>query len=85
MKRNWKVDNSSLVGEYRFWHGEPARLPAPWVHACQDDKNPWFRTTQSRCPGMYITGHGHYTDLCIIQKLDNLLYLEWCLDQHVSE
>ena len=81
MKRNWKVDNTAGVGTYKFWHGDLARLPAPWVHACLDNKNPWFQTTQGRCPGMYVAGHGRDTDLCAIQKLDNLLYLEYKLAQ----
>ena len=77
MKRNWKVDNSALVGEYRFWHGEHSRLPAPWVHSCLDNKHPWFKTTIGRCPGAY----SGKSDLCVIRKLDNLGYLEYKLEQ----
>jgi len=65
-----------------YWHGDPERLPAPWAHRCGDPGHPWFQTTQGRCPGAYIYRRaGRSTDLCIIQKLDNLLYLEYKLQQ----
>jgi hypothetical protein len=80
VKRNWKLNNTLPVGNYTYWHGDPKRLPAPWVHRCQD-KHPWYITTQGRCPAAYIDRKGHYTDLCVIQRLDNLLYLEYKLEQ----
>jgi hypothetical protein len=80
LKRNWKLDNTAGVGTYKFWHGDPARLPAPWVHRCFDE-HPWSKTTQGKCPSAYISGHGRNTGLCVIQKLDNLLYLEYKLEQ----
>ena len=80
MKRNWKVDNTALVGEFRFWHGEPNRLPAPWVHRCFNT-HPWNQTVEGRCPAAHQIIGNRSSDLCIIQKLDNLLYLEWCIEQ----
>jgi len=82
MKRNWKVDNLAQVGEYKFWHGDYNRLPAPWVHRCFD-KHPWSDTSQNRCPAAYQgrSFGGGYTTLCVIQKLDNLQYLEYKYDK----
>jgi hypothetical protein len=82
VKRNWKLDNSTPVGMHVFWHGDYKRLSAPWVHRCFDF-HPWSKVTQNRCPAMYQgrnNGRG-YIDLCVIQKLDNLEYLEWKLEQ----
>jgi len=80
MKRNWKVDNTALIGEFRFWHGEPSRLPAPWAHRCFY-KHPWNQTVEGRCPAANQVRGNRFTDLCVIQKLDNLLYLEYKLDE----
>jgi hypothetical protein len=90
LKRNWKLDNTVPDGTYVYWHGEPNRLPAPWVHRCFDI-HPWNSSVKNRCPSAYQNKKGHYTDLCVIQKLDNLMYLEYKLElkekyeRHIEE
>lgn len=77
VKRNWKVDNTLPVGEYAFWHGDPSRLPAPWVHRCYE-KHPWSQANrEDTCPAANLSKRGHFISLCMIQKLDNLQYLEY--------
>ena len=80
MKRNWKVDNTALVGECRFWHGEPSKLPFPWVHKCHD-LHPWSKTTEGRCPAAYAGK----SDLCVIQKLDNIRYIAYLYEKGLNK